>query len=84
MENEKIGVFGFEIRKKNAKPDAPKYKLETMNDLYQIVTVENVDRVFKDLKQAFTIIAMQKEVLEEIEKGSAKQITMPYIEWIDD
>ncbi len=77
-------AFGFKIQKKNPKPDAPTYRLETMNDLYQLVTTENVDRLFEDLKNMFTLIALQKEAIDAMHPNGSKEITMPYFEWIDD
>lgn len=48
------GKFGIRIenRKRKPKKNPVEYELRTIDDLFKIVTPENANRLFKDLKKA--------------------------------
>lgn len=76
---EKTYTFGLSVTKKDPNPNAKKYNIETITDLYRTVTPENVERLAKDIVEILHIYAYQKQVLEI----DTSDVTASF-EWTDD
>lgn len=54
------------------------YKIETVQDIYNCITTENIERFMLDFYQLFDTMAQIKEMDKEVD------IKNPYFTWIDD
>lgn len=78
-------TFGFYVQTtKTPKENAPKHRLTTLDDLVQLITVENADRLLQDLTTSFKLIAHQKACLQAEHPEIESPFSLEYWEWIDD
>lgn len=92
MKDKKQLGFSFHVTKENAKPNAPKYKIKTISELYKVVNSENVDRFLKDFSSGIKIAVHMRDAMNiignvqtgkndnQVEKG----IDLDSFTWIDD
>lgn len=83
------GEFGLKIQKKNPKPDAKQYRIETMQELFDVLNKENFGRFFKEFKQAMKVAVEFRELTKAICKAEGHEVNydmlkMPAFTWIDD
>ena len=69
--------------------NAPRYKIETMQDIVNAVTVENIEYFLKDFKAVLGAALLTKAIIENSEEmknlpEAEKKVTMPSYTWIDD
>lgn len=86
-------TFGLHIQKKNPKPNAPEYNMITVQEIFDILTPENMNRFFKDFKTGMSAAVHLRQVVKEIANSihaEAKDLSasdimkMPSFKWIDD
>lgn len=70
-------TFGLSVKKQNPKPDAKTYKVETITDLYRLVTPENLERLTKDVVSILRLYAYQRQSIGDSDVEAS-------FEWIDD
>lgn len=85
---------GYEMRldvKPNVikNPNAPKYKIRTLNDLYQVATTKNINRLMGDLKKTFMLSLLMENAVHAVAKGKnpdykPKKLTVTNWDWCDD
>jgi hypothetical protein len=90
---------GFKIgfMKKDPKPNAPEYQITTIQELFDMLTPENIDRFFEEfsLSMKTCVLARQDlfdQVLKQIPAERVNEINiqakdlykMPSFKWIDD
>jgi len=68
----------------NPKPNAPSYKIETLNDIFKVVTTENIDKFFDELKSTMTLAVAMKQIASEVNKEGAEQMSFGEYVWVDD
>lgn len=82
--SEKKYHFGFEILKKNPKKNAKFYELVTVQDIYAILTEENINKFMREFKIGMKVSVAMRDLM--IAKG-IKSEDVPKMEsftWIDD
>lgn len=81
-------LIQIRIQNKNPKKDPITYKLVTVQDIADCVTVDNIDGFLKDFRMCLESVLLMKLVYEEHKKkGEIPQdskVIMPHIEWTDD
>lgn len=76
--------FRLEIMKKNPKPNAVTYRIETINDIFKAVTPDNIEKFLHEFELVLRSGILLKATAETVEKGAGEGIHMPYFDWIDD
>lgn len=84
-----IGEFGVKIQNKNPKPGAKQYRIETVQDLFDMLTEENFSRFFKEFKQGMKVAVQFRELTKAVCKAQGHEVNdsvlkMPAFTWIDD
>lgn len=76
----------LKVQKNNPNPDALKYYIKTLNDLYQTANLENYKRLFKALKDTFELTLKMEEAMKESYKDPETyvKVNLTGWEWIDD
>jgi predicted P-loop ATPase/GTPase len=77
LQNEPKYTFGLLVKKQNPTHDAKTYKIETITDLYRLVTPENLERLTKDVSEILRLYAYQKQAIGDSDIEAS-------FEWIDD
>ena len=65
-------MLKVEITKKHPKPDAPKYEIETIEDMFKILTLKNYKRFLKDFRTMIEVSLNTREILNGISKEVGK------------
>lgn len=83
-EDIKDGNFSIMIQKSNPKPNPVIYEFVTINDIFNAMTEENVDKFCKEFKQSLKVGIEFRELskLQGVEAENEAQ--MPLMTWIDD
>ena len=55
----------------------PQYKIKTINDLYQVVTKENLEMIMTDMKAFLSLLL-------ELEEKSESKLKITHFNWVDD
>lgn len=76
MENESKQVF--RLQKENPNPDAKEYKLETIQDICDCVTIHNIDKFLSEFGIILRSAALAKSM------NNNKPIKFSETTWIDD
>lgn len=98
IENQELTKMEFRITKKNPKINSVSYHLETIQDIADMITDENIENFLRDfelsLRSLIFLKAVEKSLKDEggTDEGSSlhpkiehnEKILFPYIEWIDD
>lgn len=85
----KSGDIEYSLQKKNPKPNAPRYKLKTVEDIFEILTEENYKRFLKDFEilieshLAMRILVKEVAKSEDIPSDLFRPLLKDFI-WIDD
>lgn len=69
MKNKMLKVS---ITKKTPKPNAPRYVIETIEDMYKILTLKNYKRFLKDFGKMIRVSLLTREILDEVTKEIVK------------
>lgn len=81
MKTEKITISLGSINKKEG--PCPEYNIETINDLYQVITDDNLEMIMTDMKallQHTLNIDHNRKLLDP----NAKKLRLSNFKWIDD
>lgn len=83
------GRFYVKIQKKNPKKNPKTYTVETVQDIFNLVTEKNINRFMKEFKMGLkTGIELRKLVTVIAKKDgvepSVNVLDMPSFTWIDD
>lgn len=79
----------IKVQKKNPKPNPKEYKLETIQDIFDMLDEKNINRFMKDFKQGMRISIAMRTLSESIGESvgldkNASTLKMPSFTWIDD
>jgi len=84
---EKEGKILIGISKRNPKPNAPKYEIETIEQLFNILTKENYKRFLKDFEKGIEVCLSIRDISKAIGKTvkiDNNQCSMKKFTWTDD
>jgi 23S rRNA A2030 N6-methylase RlmJ len=77
-------------QKPDPKPGAPTHVLRTIDDVFQLLNPENIDRFFTDFRAGVESAVQLREAAQPIidalpeAEREAAHMTMPSFEWTDD
>ena len=82
-------VFEIRLTKNNPKPNPTEYRIETVEQLFSILTEENFDRAMKEITDGLRVSmqfhnAAVSLLPPELQAEAAKCSPLKYIIWIDD
>lgn len=86
----KNGKIIFKATRIERNEDAPFVRLKTINDIFNVVTIKNIDDFLEDFKmvliQSIASRDILKKKIEEIEgiEFDNKMLKISYFEWSDD
>lgn len=81
--------FSFVVKRKDPKPNAPEYHIETIEQLFEMLTDENYQRWLKDFRQTIELkLSLDKTMKliaesEKVETGVHPLKVKTYT-WVDD
>lgn len=83
------GEFGIKIQKKNPKPNPTTYRIETMQDMFDMLNKKNFNRFFKEFKTGMKVAVEFRELAKAVCKSQGQEVgddilKMPSFTWIDD
>ena len=82
MENRKTILINF--NKENPKDNPIEYNMETIDDMFQILTEENIDRFFIEFKDVMLTIVQARTRVESNVEPTQERIRFKSYKWIDD
>lgn len=79
MENNKIH---FKIQKKDPKPNAKQYHIETVQDVFDATNIDNVDKFLDEFKMVLCSGYLLRDVSKN--ENPDEKVGLPSFIWIDD
>lgn len=85
MKDEQEYRFGILLQKDNPRPNAPRYRFETIAQIFDFLTEKNVDRFLYEFSEGMKIaVSMREATYEADSETTSEGLKMEYFEWIDD
>jgi len=82
------GRINFKLQNKNPKKNPVSYQIETMQDIANCVTIDNIDGFMIDFEASVRSFLLFKSIKDDlVSKGElppGSEIQFPSFEWIDD
>lgn len=87
IENNQLGIRVTTT--KTPKPNAQEYTIRTIEELFNVVTVDNIDKFLSDIDAGIRVAVQMREAVKSIAELSGatisnKDIGMDRLVWIDD
>lgn len=88
-EDKKSETISMFLRKKDPKPDAPRYEFRTVEEIFGAINSENIDRFLADFDTGFRAAISLRDALNGIveslgETAGQETLKLDTFTWIDD
>lgn len=84
MKKEDEAELVFSITKNNPKENAISYEIETMQDIFDAVTVDNIDKFLDEFGVILRSVILAKYIAQEKNPESLKNMKFGKVVWTDD
>lgn len=82
MENKEELIF--RITKNNPKENAISYEIETIQDIFDAVTIDNIDKFLDEFGVVLRSVILAKYIAQEKDPESLKNMKFDKVVWTDD
>ncbi len=74
----------LEVKKIDPKPNCIEHTIKTIDDLYQVATIENIEKLTYELRCAMQLCLTMELTANVDREAPYKKVTMTQFRWTDD